>query len=171
MATTVQQLVSALIDKIYPVGVIIGFAQNVDPNKKIGGGRRQIKDCFLYASGSKALGSTGGEETHVLTVDEMPAHSHGRGTQNITGEWLGNEYASAPETIKVGAATRTVEKGFVERFKTFNASNASISGRVRAVVTFDASEGWTGTSESKGGGAAHNNIPPYRVVIYWELMS
>ena len=36
MATTVQ-LVSALIDKIYPVGVIIGFAQNVDPNKQIWG--------------------------------------------------------------------------------------------------------------------------------------
>ena len=34
---TVQQLVTALIDKIYPVGVIIGFTQDIDPNKQIGG--------------------------------------------------------------------------------------------------------------------------------------
>ena len=46
MATTVQQLVSALIDKIYPAGVIIGFAQYIDPNKQIGGGGGRLKTAF-----------------------------------------------------------------------------------------------------------------------------
>lgn len=168
---TVQAIVSAIIDRIYPIGSIVAFTKDVDPNTSIGGGWRQIKDCFLYASGAKSLGTTGGEETHVLTVTEMPAHSHGRGTQNITGMWHGNEYTRAPAVFEGGAIKREVEEGYVERFSVFNASSASIFGRVRARVTLDASKGWTGTSESIGGGAAHNNMPPYRVINYWERIS
>lgn len=36
-----------------------------------------IKDRFLLGSGDTyTLGSTGGEATHTLTVDEMPSHQH-----------------------------------------------------------------------------------------------
>jgi len=42
-----------------------------------GGTWERIQDTFLLAAGSTyAAGSTGGEATHTLTVDEMPSHSH-----------------------------------------------------------------------------------------------
>ena len=48
--------------------------------KDIFGGRgtwEQITDRFLLAAGSEySAGSTGGEATHVLTIDEMPSHTH-----------------------------------------------------------------------------------------------
>lgn len=35
-----------------------------------------------------ALGETGGEKTHTLTVPEIPSHSHSIGTVNLSGGWV-----------------------------------------------------------------------------------
>ena len=46
----------------------------------------QLKDTFLLSAGDiYEIGSTGGEATHTLTIDEMPQHDHmgGRATGNI----------------------------------------------------------------------------------------
>lgn len=57
----------------YPVGSIIGFANDIDPNKYYSNTTwEQIKDRFLLAGGSQySLGQTGGEATHTLTMDEV----------------------------------------------------------------------------------------------------
>ena len=48
-----------------------------DPNISIGGTWEQIKDTFLLACGDTyAAGTTGGEATHTLTIEEMPSHNH-----------------------------------------------------------------------------------------------
>lgn len=59
------------------VGEIYITTANENPSAKFGGTWEQIKDTFLLASGDTySAGSIGGESEHVLTVDEMPSHTH-----------------------------------------------------------------------------------------------
>lgn len=61
----------------YPVGSIYMSVNNINPANFFGGTWEQIKDRFLLACGSTySNGSTGGEATHKLTVEEMPSHNH-----------------------------------------------------------------------------------------------
>lgn len=61
----------------YPVGAIYISTANTSPATLFGGSWIQIKDTFLLCAGSTyAAGTTGGEASHTLTVDEMPSHNH-----------------------------------------------------------------------------------------------
>lgn len=72
-----DDLKTALIDIIYPIGSIYMSVNSVSPEVFLGGEWEQIKDTFLLSSGdSREVGVTGGEETHTLTTAEMPSHNH-----------------------------------------------------------------------------------------------
>ena len=63
--------------KSYPIGSIYISASSATPGSLFGGTWERIKDVFLLSAGNTyAAGSTGGEATHTLTVEEMPAHAH-----------------------------------------------------------------------------------------------
>ena len=65
------------VDLIYPVGSIYMSVNATNPKDLFGGTWEQIQGKFLLGmSSSYPAGSQGGEATHTLTVDEMPAHSH-----------------------------------------------------------------------------------------------
>lgn len=68
---------SQLLNSIYPIGSIYMSVNSTNPENFIGGTWERIQDKFLLASGSLySAGSTGGEATHKLTIDEMPKHRH-----------------------------------------------------------------------------------------------
>ena len=68
---------SPIADAIYPVGSIYMSVNSTNPQTLFGGTWQRIQGRFLFAADSKhAAGRTGGEETHKLTVEEMPSHSH-----------------------------------------------------------------------------------------------
>lgn len=60
----------------YPVGSFYLSLSNIDPSTLFGGTWERVKGRFLYGIDTEAVGSTGGEKTHKLTVDEMPEHKH-----------------------------------------------------------------------------------------------
>lgn len=65
------------VDFIYPVGSIYISTASTNPGTLFGGTWQRIEDTFLLASGtSYAAGSTGGEASHTLTVEEIPGHTH-----------------------------------------------------------------------------------------------
>lgn len=69
---------TALLDLLHPVGSIYQSTDPTSPAELFGGTWEQVKDRFLLAAGdSHAAGSTGGEEEHILTAEEMANHTHG----------------------------------------------------------------------------------------------
>ena len=74
---TGSEKVSNVADTAYPVGSIYMSVNSTSPATLFGGTWEQIKDRFLLSAGDTyTAGSTGGEATHTLTVDEMPVHNH-----------------------------------------------------------------------------------------------
>ena len=70
-------VVSSLLNLVYPVGAVYLSANSTSPATLFGGTWQQLKDRFLLTAGdSYNAGSTGGEDTHTLTASEMPAHTH-----------------------------------------------------------------------------------------------
>ena len=69
------------MDELYPIGSIYISVNSANPNTLFGGTWEKIENRFLLGSGDgHLLGSTGGEEEHTLTTNEMPKHRHGYNT-------------------------------------------------------------------------------------------
>lgn len=134
----------------------------------------------LGVSQSHALGSTGGEATHVLTEQEMPAHSHvvpahGHGnditattpelTHTITQPVFkynspnykgsgSNQAIRAYSFTGTGMASRSAEAVVADHA----ATACTMSGSVTACDAFD--------TDTYGTDGAHNNMQPYLSVNY-----
>lgn len=91
----------ATFNRVYPVGSIYLSINNTDPADLFGIGTWElITDKFLLGAGNDYNGgTTGGESTHTLTVDEIPPHSHtfqgvndGTTVQTSTGSYPAKIY-------------------------------------------------------------------------------
>ena len=78
---------ASIIDIVYPVGSIYMSVNAADPSKLFSGTTwEKLEGRFLLGSSSTYTnGSTGGEATHTLTVDEMPNHKHSISYPNAAG--------------------------------------------------------------------------------------
>ena len=179
--------VAQLLNIFYPVGSIYTSTKSTSPATLFGGTWVQIKDTFLLTAGdSYSAGSQGGSATHThttsghtLTVAETPAHTHTRGTMNITGKM-----ANVGHTAGITYGIHFNGTDFSGVFQPCNPdahatyaiqAYSGANGRYNG-FDFDASRSWTGATSSVGGGAAHShgntgstsNLPPYKVVYAWE---
>lgn len=111
----------------YPVGSIYIAYNHTNPGTLFGGTWERLQGGFLWASqAGDIIGQTGGEKEHTLTVNELPAHSHGSVySQHAAGTKSQAWYTTAGTALAYGAV-------------------------------------------STGGGAAHNNMPPYIQVSIWR---
>lgn len=81
----------AIFNRIYPVGAIYMSTQNINPGTLFTGVWTKIEGRFLLSSSSTySAGSTGGEETHTLSINEMPNHSHNAGSGSAFQVYEGN---------------------------------------------------------------------------------
>ena len=115
------------VDDVYPVGAVYTSFDGTSPAYLFGGTWERLNNTFLYATNNdNNIGNTGGEATHVLTIDEMPSHNHSISEHN-------------DGTTQAPGVDMTWLRG--------------------AAV---------GETEYKGGGQAHNNMPPYVKVAIWK---
>lgn len=118
----------SILDCILPVGTIIQRYDHADPNTMYPGTTWvRITNRFLWACDAEGdIGVTSGEKTHKLTVNELPAHSHGAVySGNVSGTKTHAWLASGGSAMAYGAI-------------------------------------------ETGGGAEHNNMPPYIHVSVWR---
>lgn len=139
-----QNLLDTL-NMVYPVGSIYMSVNSTSPASLFGGTWEQIKDRFLLAAGDTyEAGSTGGESSHTLTVDEMPSHRHSSDTYQVG-------YPNS--TTGNGDYCTWVNRGTIQN----NAPNTAESGDIKTSLV--------------GGSKPHNNMPPYLVVYMWKRVS
>ena len=108
-----------LMLRIYPIGAIYLSTVATSPAELFGGEWARIEGRFLLAADANhAAGSTGGEETHKLTIGQLPPHSHGVFLRMSTGDEP-NIYAFYPVGVSssdVAFAGNTASAGSGEAF-------------------------------------------------------
>jgi len=138
-----------------PYGTIVIWSGNVDA-VPYGwhlcdgtGGTPDLRDRFVVGAGlSYAKGATGGEATHKLTVDEMPAHTHG-----VAGEHRHNLLGASE------APNGDLHKTSINFFPNATETEVWLSDYIVS------SEG-AHQHPAAGGNAAHENRPPYYALAY-----
>ena len=133
------------IPELYRVGDIYITTNSTNPANIFGGVWEQIKDRFLLAAGTNYVaGKTGGAATHTLTENEIPSHYHDFAVKNSSG------------STKLGL------------WDTYFTQSSDVD------QVYDSSQNikaYTYGTKSSGGGAAHNNMPPYLTVYVWKRIA
>lgn len=151
--TTLADLYDYMIDKIYPIGSIYIAVNETNPTTLFGGTWVQITDKFLLASGTKAVGVTGGVEEITLRRSDLPretirtdsdgAHTHmTRGYYGVTNG-SGNKVMARKEVTS----------------DPFDSGNPIQTDGIHS-HTFDLNGNVSQTSL--------NNMPPYLTVAIWK---
>lgn len=147
----------------YPVGAYYWSSANTDPHELFGGTWKQVTGRFIYAcDSSHAAGTTGGEASHQLTVNELPQHTHR--VSIFTG---GSDDSGNYDTRFFSPDGRS---------STVSGGNAKIyhAWKSAANKTWGTNNGVAGTGDPAGnalitgGNAEHNNMPPYEAAYCWK---
>jgi microcystin-dependent protein len=136
----------------------------------------------LGVSQSHALGTTGGEATHVLTEQELPAHSHtvpAHGHANdITATTPALSHSitqpafkyNKPNGTSVTTFIRNTHWGYTGSGATnaSRAKNAAVADHeaTACTVTGSVSDCDPMVTSAVGAGAGHNNLQPYQAIAY-----
>lgn len=176
---------------IHPIGSIYKSTSSANPSTLFPNTEwEQIQGKFLFSSDSShALGSTGGEYEHVLTVDELPIHDHTGGnhthevtlTPTVSNSDMSHSHPSEliPGSVSASylrdtshiydtATSRNTSKAVSARFPLTQKDTSptdhshTISDQEITTDTF------TGNTGSAGDSLAHNNMPPYLSIYMWK---
>lgn len=125
----------------YPVGSIyMSISSGFNPNTSFGGTWSKIAEghCLIQAGDRYILGSTGGESTHKLTVDEMPQHAHPivRNDGQKVSAWATDAGSGNKWILPVDGNNTSDHLEYMADFQ--------------------------------GGSKVHNNMPPYMAVNIWK---
>ncbi|MCI6060837.1 MAG: DUF859 family phage minor structural protein [Dorea sp.] len=149
-----------IVNLIYPVGSIYLSVNATSPATLFGGSWTQLKDRFLLGAGSTyTAAATGGSSTHTLSASEMPKHAHdtpffNNMTNNgeMKSDFIGvyGKGQTASQALKDTGQSSTMEMWWINQTNTAEGNE------------------WAYLTSTKGGGSAHNNMPPYLVVYMWK---
>lgn len=180
--------IDSVLSKAYPVGAIYCSTVETNPHDLFGFGTWEYieQGRVLLSQGDKySAGSTGGAETHTLTVQEMPKHNHGGSTSEGGGHTHTGTASEAGEhthSADIKPYARTGQKDI--RISNFHDTiNGGIGSEIGAKV--DIQPGGAHSHEvainssgehshdinNEGDGQAHSIMQPYLSVYMWKRVS
>ena len=128
-----------------PEGYVLCDGNNGTPN---------LTDKFIIGAGSTyPVGETGGESVHILTIDEMPSHSH----SGTTGQ-------NGSHSHKIGTDKDATYITYGDCWSVHNSSTGATY--YNGSTTSDGNHMHSFTTNNTGGNQAHNNMPPYYSLCY-----
>lgn len=137
ISETKEQFKKDLLEKVYPIGSYYWSERDTSPENMFGGRWKKIEGRFLFASNpNHYVGQTGGEESHRLTIDEMPSHNHSY--TKFIFKYADNRHYGDSQKYKCPCNEPSGDK---DSFYT------------------------TSTMYNSGGSNYHNNMPPYLTEI------
>ena len=179
--------IDSVLSKAYPVGAIYCSTVETNPHDLFGFGTWEYieQGRVLLSQGDKySAGSTGGAETHTLTVQEMPSHKHGGATGDggaHTHTGIASEAGEHTHTGVVynagggngpyrGARGLEILK-VIPYDKSILDVSINKAGAHNHDVTINGASNHTHTINVEGEGQAHSIVQPYLSVYMWKRVS
>lgn len=135
-----------LLDVMYPVGIVIEFGKDINPNTLFANTKWEVygegRGTMGYIKNDTefgTIGKIGGYRKHTLTMDEMPKHNH---------------------AFRVVKDNETNSKGDLPKACNSQGNNNGWSSFVNNSTGNNAVDFF-------GGSMPHNNLQPYIVVCRW----
>lgn len=148
-------------------------------------GTPDLRNRFVVGAGSSyGVGDAGGSNEVTLSSAQMPSHSHGGGSLAV-GSGGGHSHGSGTlSTNTAGSHTHTYSRMATSSVIKFWSDDTPANGVITSTVDTsssgshshslsgstsaagDHSHSLSGSTASQGGGAAHENRPPYYALAY-----
>lgn len=149
------------------------FGSNTSADFKLPNPAGRVAGAIGTGSGltPRSLADTVGEETHTLTINEMPAHTHG--SVDVTGNTNGDGFTG---NTNLDVTQTSVVTGVSANTTSFTiaggpGNNVVTSLNVNSVNPSITPDPHNHTIGSTGGGAAHNNMQPTLFMGNWFIYS
>ena len=178
---TNEQIIFAALQAMMPVGYSFWTTDSRNPAEYYGFGTWKQHSGYVLRAASSGVTANkavkdGGEDTHELTINEMPSHTHTQNSHDhsVPGYHYANTYSAYNRLELQGDGNLVLYNSSTGSAK-WSAGTTTSSGahNARAVGighndNGNATTGATATNQNKGGGAAHNNMQSYKNYYFWE---
>ena len=163
-----EWLKNLILETTHPVGSLEINTSGINPSEYLGGewesfgSGRTLVGVDSNDSDFDTVEEIGGEKTHTLTTNEIPAHTHGSkslvGTWANWGEGSGQVSRTANGYKVTGIVSAVGDNNQYGWGTTTGRDNDNTSLKIDA----------THEHNSVGGSQAHNNLQPYITVYFWK---
>ena len=167
----VSQAVSAALLAGHPVGSIEVNVSGDNPGTYLGGTwesfgtGKTLVGIDASQTEFNTIEKTGGEKTHTLTTNEIPAHTHG--SKSLVGTWANWGEGSGMVSSSANGYKVTGIVSAVGDNNQYGWGTNTGRDQDNTSLKIDA----THEHNSVGGSQAHNNLQPYITVYFWKRIS